>query len=357
MKLVELEQGTEEWLDWRRSKLSASNAGVIMLDTPSWMPVRTWEALRGRSALFGNIDPEPEERSEFLERAAEHGLKTEPIARARFAPDLPAVCGEMDEDDRFAASLDGWNPETRTWLEIKCPMVGRRSKHLTQWAQFEGRRIDKRIQGHVWWQLVHQAGVIGDPLATCQFVVWVDEDHYINKKIPAYSLLSCWPELKEQWLRWAMGEDPPRTCNTCGAVEWSLEPLTDGHCWECKAINVHMEEEKAAERSLKGLDDRETATHEYLSALAEHTRVKARLDEAKEALIHLGPGEGYGVKVSVHKYAGAIDWQKAARSAYDGRDSVTAWSEGFRKAEPNGHQDHRDGGVGDDTDRAGQEAS
>ena len=159
MKLVELEQGTDEWLDWRRSKLSASNAGVIMLDTPSWMPVRTWEALRGRSALFGNIDPEPEERSEFLERAAEHGLKTEPIARARFAPDLPAVCGEMDGDDRFATSLDGWNPETRTWLEIKCPMVGQRSKHLTQWKTFERDHVHKRIQPHVWWQLVHQAGV------------------------------------------------------------------------------------------------------------------------------------------------------------------------------------------------------
>ena len=332
MKLVELEQGTEDWLDWRRSKLSASNAGVIMLDTPSWMPVRTWEALRGRSALFGNIDPEPEERSEFLARAAEHGLKTEPIARARFAPDLPAVCGEMDGDDRFAASLDGWNPETRTWLEIKCPMVGKRSKHLTQWKACEGDRINKRIQPHVWWQLVHQAAVVGDLSATCQFVVWVDDDNYINQRIPASLLLQSWPELVEQWDRWTIGEEPPRTCNTCGAVEWSLEPLTDGQCWECEADSVMIEVKKAAERSLKGLDNRETATHAYLAALAEHTRVKALLDEAKEALIHLGPGEGYGVKVSAHQYAGAIDWQKAAKSIYDG-EHVKEWSEGFRKAE------------------------
>ena len=322
MRLVELDQNTEEWLDWRRSKLSASNAGVIMLSTPSWMPVRTWEALRGRS--------EPEARSEFLDLAAEHGQKTEPIARARFAPDLPAVCAEMDEDDRFAASLDGWNPETNTWLEIKCPMVGRRSKHLMQWKTFEGDRIDRRIQSHVWWQLVHQAAVVGDPSATCQFVVWVDEDNYINERIPALLLLTYWPALKEQWIRWAMGEDPPRTCKICGTVEWSLEPLTNGQCWECEDINVHTEEEKAEERRLKGLDNRETATHEYLSALAEHNRVTARLDEAKAALLHLGPGEGYGVRVLVYEYAGSIDWQKAAKSVYDGKD-VKEWSEGFRK--------------------------
>ena len=71
MKIIDLEQGTEQWLIWRATKCCASEAAVIMGCAPSWSPVKTWDDLRMQKAGLGAP------RSDFLERAAERGHRME----------------------------------------------------------------------------------------------------------------------------------------------------------------------------------------------------------------------------------------------------------------------------------------
>lgn len=252
MHIVELEQGTDEWLDWRANRFSASDASIIMQCRPDWMQIRSWERFRRHHGLFGN---EPrEDEGDFLRRAAAYGHRVEPVARRRFAPTTRPVCVEARGDDwRFAASLDGWDPGENLWAEIKCPIAKRRSKHLRTYRANRDGPMRERIQPYVWWQLVHQAAVIGDPEATCQFIVWVDRRNWVNARIEARELLLDWPQLEEGWYDWLQGRQPPRVCESCGSGEWSLDPLVDGECTECR-MERQFEEEVRPARILRRLD-------------------------------------------------------------------------------------------------------
>ena len=168
MNTVHLKQGTEEWLKWRQNKCTASNAPIIAGYPADYWKTKTWDDLRLRIA--GLEKP----MDDFGKRAVEHGKKLEPEVRQRLAPDTKPACIEAD-DSRFAASLDGL--ASAHWVEIKAPYSKYQSKLLRAFQGVEDaqERID-RIPPHVWWQLVHQAGVIGNADMTCKPIVFVDPD-------------------------------------------------------------------------------------------------------------------------------------------------------------------------------------
>lgn len=112
MKIIELQQGTAEWLNWRRTVITATEASIILGNNPYETPYNCWQRKMG---LIG------EKKSND---AMERGKRLEPEARAQFKERYhitmePAVV-ESTEFNFLGASLDGIDPWEEKILEVKC---------------------------------------------------------------------------------------------------------------------------------------------------------------------------------------------------------------------------------------------
>jgi len=112
MKIVPFEQGTLEWLTWRRSVITATDASAIMGCNPWMTSYKCWQL------KLGLIEPDK------VTSAMKEGSRLEPIARSKFTEDTgmefkPAVI-ESTEICFLGASLDGISFDGSSILEIKC---------------------------------------------------------------------------------------------------------------------------------------------------------------------------------------------------------------------------------------------
>src|ERR1700722_13914293 len=113
MKIINLQQGSKEWLDYRKSKVMATDVPVILGSNPWKTTLELWEE---------KLDFRPPTQ---LNDAMRRGQELEPEAR-KLACELigiefePCVC-ESSEYPWLAESLDGLSKCGRYILEIKCP--------------------------------------------------------------------------------------------------------------------------------------------------------------------------------------------------------------------------------------------
>lgn len=114
MRIVNLEQRSDEWLAWREEGVTATDSPVILGKSPWKTPWRLWA-----------------EKTHFLRRVdlsqnpnVIYGIEHESVARAiyeaRHNDILLDLCAEYDEDPVFRASFDGINMADEP-VEIKCP--------------------------------------------------------------------------------------------------------------------------------------------------------------------------------------------------------------------------------------------
>lgn len=113
MKIVNLEQRTDEWKQWRRQGITATDA-VVLAGSPYKTPWRLWMEKTGK-ALEEDLSANPRVR---------YGIEHEDDARTLFEkkfgmPVMPA-CGESDENPILRASFDGLTMADEP-VEIKCP--------------------------------------------------------------------------------------------------------------------------------------------------------------------------------------------------------------------------------------------
>lgn len=112
MQLIKIQQQTKQWLEWRRNKITATDAPVIMGVSP-----------------YKNIDKLYEEKVKCYEPIVnpymQRGKDLEPIALEAFEKEtgliMFPVVGCHDEIDWMAASFDGMTIEADAIVEIKCP--------------------------------------------------------------------------------------------------------------------------------------------------------------------------------------------------------------------------------------------
>lgn len=113
MALVkDLVQGTPEWLEFRKTKISGTDASIIMGTNPYKSPLKLWKQKMG----LEDNDP--------VNYAMQRGSDLEPRARIAFEELTnlkmdPAIVVH-DVYTWMAASLDGY--DGKHLLEIKCPM-------------------------------------------------------------------------------------------------------------------------------------------------------------------------------------------------------------------------------------------
>ena len=141
-----MEQNTAKWLEWRNKGIGASDAPVIMGQSPWKTPYKLWlEKTTGQSDFQGN---EATERGHALEAAARECAEKQ--LHRLFIPD----CKEHQKHSWMRASLDGISMDQEI-LEIKCPYKPNRLDSDHQKTK-EGKIPEK-----YWPQLQHQLEVYG----------------------------------------------------------------------------------------------------------------------------------------------------------------------------------------------------
>lgn len=143
-KIIDLVQGSQEWLDFRKGKIGASMAPVIMGVSPFQTRLQLWEEI-----IFDTEKPKTE--------AMERGRRLESKALAWFNNKMgreykPAVLQSIAHPEMIA-SLDGYfeNDEGKPHLlEIKCPGS---EAHLLA--------LEGKIPDYYYPQLQHQMDLAG----------------------------------------------------------------------------------------------------------------------------------------------------------------------------------------------------
>ena len=139
--MVKFQQGTQEWLDWRRNGITATEASAAM-------GVSKWAT--ALSVYEDKLNPKPHEPSKY----EEWGTRLEPIIRQTFAEkhkEFKVVQGECYEDGWKRCSLDGElkdiTGKTVAILEIKT------GSSDSDWAP-----VPEYYKAQVQWQM-HVTGV------------------------------------------------------------------------------------------------------------------------------------------------------------------------------------------------------
>ena len=155
MKIISVEQGSEEWISWRKEKITASDAPVILRSNKYITPVTLWEE---------KMDIIPQRPiNEHMER----GRLLEPIARKLFIEQtgihVEPLVVENDHLSWMGASLDGIDISKKILIEIKCPTI---TGHL--------EAINKEIKPMYRDQMQHQLAVTGAEIC---FYITYNEYH------------------------------------------------------------------------------------------------------------------------------------------------------------------------------------
>lgn len=164
--IVDLEQGSQAWLDWRDNGIGASDIPVILGLSPYATPRQLWEAKMGLS----------EAPDSFIFR---RGHDAEVLARGEYerqtGVDVTPMCVQHDEYPWLRASLDGANMDMSVIQEIK--LVGEDELYSVSQGQ-----VPERYRPQVQCQLqVTGAG-------RCDFVAYCDGAIFIVQVQPDYDL-------------------------------------------------------------------------------------------------------------------------------------------------------------------------
>ena len=268
LKLIDLEQGTPAWHDWRNGVrgqdkivfLTATASSSVMGVNPWCTAELLWQRMLG-------LKP-----PQFVTAAMARGTQFEEEARqayiARTANDVLPACIEHPDIDWLGASLDGLGAMAEVIVEIKVPGV-----------QTHAQAAEGKVPRHYWVQIQHQL-----LCAPC-----VEEAHYWS-----YS-----PENKEGHLV-------------------VVERDTEYHAVMLEALAAFRD--CLTNRTPPGDGRWLDAAARYRSAHARSKQVADELEQIKHDLERLVPPgvdrfQGGGVTLSQRKSGGGIDWLAALASA------------------------------------------
>lgn len=115
MKVIHLEQNSQEWLNFRKHKIGASDAPIIMDESPHKGPRALW-----REKMLNE--------QTFMTSAMRYGQEQEPLLlqqyNEKFGHSFKPEVGQHDKMDYMIASFDGYDDCANFTLEIKTTNVG-----------------------------------------------------------------------------------------------------------------------------------------------------------------------------------------------------------------------------------------
>lgn len=159
MKLINVRQGSEEWIKWRRTKICATDSSVLMNLNPWKTPLKLYEE---------KIFDIQEKENDFMRQGKQMESQALECFESEFDLIMLPVVVVHDELNYMAASLDGMTLDQTRIVEIKC---GKKS--------FE--QMEKGIVPPYYFsQIQHQLCVTG--LESCLYYCFNGE-YGLHKKI------------------------------------------------------------------------------------------------------------------------------------------------------------------------------
>jgi putative phage-type endonuclease len=260
MNIVQLAQGSPEWLEYRLKMRNASETAAVLGESPFMTPYQLWLLKTGRATTQ-------------VTAAMQHGTDMEATARAAYEAQTGNIMQPLVlQDGPYSASLDGMDLDGQLIVEIKCPYKGRDSE---LWKEAAAGRIPAYYQ----LQVQHQLLVAGAALAH----FWV-YDGQQGVLLPVKPDPEAHERIKRGWdtfQQYLDGDVPP--------------PLTE------------------ADTVIREDDAWTVAARAFSGAKAAADVADALLAQAREALVALAqhPKEsGAGVSVTRFWKAGNIDYKK-----------------------------------------------
>ena len=114
-KIIQLKQGSAEWLAYRLTMRNASETAAVLGVSPWSTPYQLWLLKTGR-------------RQQTVTPAMQHGTNLESAARAAYEEQTGTIMQPLVlQDGAYSASLDGMTLEGDLIVEIKCPVRGQDS--------------------------------------------------------------------------------------------------------------------------------------------------------------------------------------------------------------------------------------
>ncbi len=165
MKIVPLEQGTEQWLDWRKKKITATDSVILRGFTDYKTPWRLWSEKKEQ------IIPVDLSNNPFVKR----GRDTEPLVRTFIEKNYPdvgvliPVCVESEDWSFLGASLDGLDDDNISW-EIKVPS-------LPVYEEVKKNGVNSATYRMYAAQVQHQALTLGNEFGHLVFYDVTSGDH------------------------------------------------------------------------------------------------------------------------------------------------------------------------------------
>lgn len=134
MKLVNFEQGTDEWLRWREKGVSASDVATVLRMNEHETPFKLWMVKRGL------CEPDDLSRNPHVRR----GKRMEPVLRQIVAQDrnesIVPCCGESETHPIIRASFDGIDSMGEP-NEFKAPSKKRYEEAKACWDASKIKRL------------------------------------------------------------------------------------------------------------------------------------------------------------------------------------------------------------------------
>lgn len=258
--IIQLTQGSPEWLAYRLAKRNASESAAVLGLSPWTTPYQLWLQKTGR-----HVQP--------VTHAMQRGTDLEPAARLAYEERTGLIMQPLVlEAGEYSASLDGMTLEGDLVLEIKCPARGCRSN---LWQDVGAGSVPD----HYMIQVQHQLMVSGAEQAH----LWVFDGE--RGMLHAIERGDAWMErIRQGWEAFQPcldGDVPP--------------PLSDADTvfrndpnW-CQAAICYASAKRAADEAVEVLEQARKA----LVALAVHPRE-----------------QGSGVSVTRYWKAGNVDYKK-----------------------------------------------
>ena len=145
-KIIQLKQGSADWLTYRLTMRNASETAAVLGVSPWCTPYQLWLLKTGRSVTKATA-------------AMQHGTDMEPVARAAYEAETGNVMQPLVlQDGAYSASLDGMDLDGQLIVEIKCPYKGQASG---LWNDV----LVGHVPDHYAAQVQHQLMVSGAALA------------------------------------------------------------------------------------------------------------------------------------------------------------------------------------------------
>ncbi|HQC95095.1 MAG TPA: YqaJ viral recombinase family protein [Aquabacterium sp.] len=266
--IVNLVQGSEQWLAHRRSHRNASESAAVLGISPWMTPYQLWLHKTGRAVTEVNA-------------AMRRGTALEPAARAAYEERTGHVMQPLVlQDGLYGASLDGMTLGGDLIMEIKVPYQGKAS---SLWRDAQGGQVP----AHYAAQIQHQLMVSGARVA--HFWVFdgaeglLIEVHRDQDEIEA---------IRQAWdgFQIFLSEDRPPPLSDADTVQ------REDDAW-AQAAGAFARAKQAAQAADEALE----AAKQALVVLAKHPRE-----------------QGAGVTVTRFWKTGSVDYKKVP--ALDGLD-------------------------------------